>query len=319
MGPMMTSEAVRAAVLSDQPWTRLDELVRTELAAGRTTAQIYATLSNMRDEITRTPTLSEDGEDAFGDTLDALTGNCHSDCQYRDPPNTTLPTQVEVARLPRLARLAFAGRCARRMLPLFRAMSGATHAAVSTLAQGVAAVEDAAERMPPDPELARQMVSTATNIGRSVGDYRAARAAYAVAYAMLEVEKDATLHVVTTVIDPEKKLTDLYSAVRRDFEHLVRLTEWQHWTDDTPVPPEVFGPLWPEGPPPGCPAESDVPHRQDLALELVSAARDLETMTEDRAVHLFYAINAYYIARTGHRLTMEDLRPFISTGVPAEV
>src|SRR5262249_40248212 len=25
------------------------------------------------------------------------------------------------------------------------------------------------------------------------------------------------------------------------------------WTDDTPVPPKFFGPLWPEGPPPGWP------------------------------------------------------------------
>src|SRR4051812_9654562 len=114
---MLTLDAVRAAVLSDKPWTRLDELVRAELAAGRTTRQIYADLIGVADEIDDTPGLPEDGSDAFGDTLDALTGMCHRDCQYRDPPNPSLPTEEEIAKLPRWARVAFAARCARRVLP----------------------------------------------------------------------------------------------------------------------------------------------------------------------------------------------------------
>jgi hypothetical protein len=35
-------------------------------------------------------------------------------------------------------------------------------------------------------------------------------------------------------------------CVRRDFEKLVSLAKKHGWTDDTPVPPDVFGPLWPE-------------------------------------------------------------------------
>src|SRR5688572_9068688 len=34
--------------------------------------------------------------------------------------DTTLPTKEEIERLPRWARVAFAARCARRVLPLFR-------------------------------------------------------------------------------------------------------------------------------------------------------------------------------------------------------
>lgn len=30
---------------------------------------------------------------------------------------------------------------------------------------------------------------------------------------------------------------------RRDFDRLARLAKEQNWTDDTPVPPDVFGPL----------------------------------------------------------------------------
>ena len=42
-------------------------------------------------------------------------------------------------------------------------------------------------------------------------------------------------------------------------------------------------------------------------------------MTEDEAVNLFNTIDAYYIARTGNRLTMEDLRPLIAVSELAEV
>ena len=35
--------------------------------------------------------------------------------------------------------------------------------------------------------------------------------------------------------------------IRRDFDRVWRLAQANGWSDDTPVPPEVFGPLWPEG------------------------------------------------------------------------
>ncbi|HEV3386908.1 MAG TPA: hypothetical protein VG097_18975 [Gemmata sp.] len=91
MRHMITIETVRTAILSTKPWPLLDELVRTELAAGRKTMQIYEILIGMADEIDNTPAVSEDGRDAFGDALDALTGMCHPDCQYKDPPIATLP------------------------------------------------------------------------------------------------------------------------------------------------------------------------------------------------------------------------------------
>lgn len=43
-------------------------------------------------------------------------------------------------------------------------------------------------------------------------------------------------------------------AVHRDYECLKSLCETQGWNDATPVPPEVFGPFWPEGAPEGWPA-----------------------------------------------------------------
>ena len=114
-------------------------------------------------------------------------------------------------------------------------------------------------------------------------------------------------------------IADVAPIIRRDFDQIARLAEWQRWTDDTPVPPEIFGPLWPEKRTAGWPADSDIPQRSDLPLELLSRGRNLEQMTEDETVHLFNLINEYYIARTGNRLTMEGLRPFLTAAVLVEV
>lgn len=90
---MIPLAAVRAAALSAMPWDRLDELVRAELAAGRKVAEIADVFITMVDAVCYTPGLSEDGSDAFGDTIDALTGNCHSDYCHTDFPKNTPPAE----------------------------------------------------------------------------------------------------------------------------------------------------------------------------------------------------------------------------------
>ena len=77
--------------MSDLPWTRLDEIVRAEMAAGRKVKEIFSDLHTMLDDVRNTPGISEDGDDAILDTLDALTGNCRKDQCYYDPPRTDLP------------------------------------------------------------------------------------------------------------------------------------------------------------------------------------------------------------------------------------
>lgn len=36
-------------------------------------------------------------------------------------------------------------------------------------------------------------------------------------------------------------------CVRRDFDRIAYLVKKHNWTDDTPVPPNAFGPMWPKG------------------------------------------------------------------------
>lgn len=49
------------------------------------------------------------------------------------------------------------------------------------------------------------------------------------------------------------------AVIRRDFETIKRLAKENGWTDDTPVPQDVFGPLWPEGREPKWTTQRDKP------------------------------------------------------------
>ena len=103
----------------------------------------------------------------------------------RKKPKPMLPSAEEIASLPRLARVAFAARCAARVQPL---------------------------------------------TGRADPTGQSPDAAVAAA--------------AVTILRVSPKPGELV-LFRHDFERLRRLAKANGWTDETPVPPEVFGPLWP--------------------------------------------------------------------------
>jgi hypothetical protein len=112
------------------------------------------------------------------------TPSCPPLSAYYQSRTPLVPTEEEVAKLPRLARVAFVERCALRVKPV--------------RPSGIATAADAA----------RAIFETAT-------------------------------------ID--SPLTAQLRCIRRDFVRLKRLARKEKWTDDTPVPPDVFGPMWPPG------------------------------------------------------------------------
>lgn len=159
---------------------------------------------------------------------------------YRPGPGALLrkrvplvPTSEEVARLPRWARVAFAARCARRVQPALSFFSdGAPEQhhlrAVANHASDTAIIT--ARNAPlRDSHIAAHVTARTDD---------AAPAAAAAAAAARFLFETATLGT---------PLTAQLRCIRRDFARLKRLAREQKWTDDTPVPPEVFGPMWPEG------------------------------------------------------------------------
>lgn len=328
---MITTDAVRRALASPQPWSALDELVVAELAAGRLTDQLHGELITTLDEIRAEADHDEDTDEPLLDTLDRLSGNCRAELAYRNPP--VLPTDEEIAKLPRWARVAFAARCARRVLPSFRANSypEPDRNTLQLLAVGVARAESGGNDAEMNGLIGAYKLIHSVTLASAQTKHTPAYLALNVANAVsLAVELRIAANVVDTdhhargcleCVGFAKGATanDVTSVIRRDFDHLARLAYAYDWTDDTPVPPEVFGPLWPEGKPAGWPDDPQLPRRTDIALEMVAAERATEEMIEDEVVNLFLAMNRFHIARTGQPLTVEDFQPFLTALVPAGV
>jgi hypothetical protein len=104
----------------------------------------------------------------------------------------------------------------------------------------------------PDPD--RPLVPTAAEVAALPGKARAAFAARCAkrvaplagspAPAALDAAGAAGLMLAaSTVASPVRAWL---RRLRRDFDRLVFLAKRDEWTDDTPVPPDVFGPLWPK-------------------------------------------------------------------------
>lgn len=191
-----------------------------------------------------------------------------------------LPDRAEIARLPLLARVAFAARCARRVLSVYR-----NHARLDGFESEAVIVDTAlrlTERFPYDAARVAEEAYAGTYVPDTnvVSDNAADAALSAVASAeratrfadacgagSFEAESDevtfnvraaafsAAQAILLTSSDP----SDL-SFIRRDFSLARRLAKMNRWADDTPVPPEVFGPLWPEGREPEWAKETPEPH-----------------------------------------------------------
>jgi len=96
---MIPLPSLRSALLAQDPFAEMDRLIRSQLAAGRTTREIFDELNPLLDLARSTPGITVEGEEALFGTMDALTGDCHPDCRYTDQltesslsGNGTIPT-----------------------------------------------------------------------------------------------------------------------------------------------------------------------------------------------------------------------------------
>ncbi len=321
---MITLDAVRTALSAADPYTRMDELVRAEMAAGHKVKEIVEQFKPVVDNALETQGLSEDSEEALLGTLDALMGSCRADQRYVDPPNTSLPTEAEITKLPRWARVAFAARCARRVQPLYGTNTPPPIPRyIEAISRAIRLAESCAAQASVEPIEFTTAVSDAysARVGTSDPSYSVARAAMNAADCPPKPAEAA--EIVRQAVDAANQavsaVTSIASDLRRDFDQLLNLALTDRWHASTPVPPEVFGPLWPEGPPKGWPVDPDARKHTDIAMETVTGDGLEERIVEDEVVNLFNAMNHYHIARGGQPLSLEDFQPLISALVPAGV
>ena len=94
---MIRLDDIRTALRTPDPEGTLDGLIRRELGGGRTIADVYRDFTAVLPEVYRLPECAGAALDGLQGALDALSGQCHPDAQYKDAP----PPATNGAAMPR--------------------------------------------------------------------------------------------------------------------------------------------------------------------------------------------------------------------------
>ena len=256
-----------------------------------------------------------------------------------------LPTEDDIAKLPRWAKVAFAARCARRVQPLFQ------RCWPEALAEHLQAIDRALELVEK---------SAAHSVNRYV---RAAAAAYARADAAIYTRANATVcggaatraasaatRAATAAAraaaraDDARAAAAAFAAAARaavagiwanarvgsmiwdDFITILALSKQQQWTDKTPVPPSVFGAMSSNGVPQDLSiqptdktepnqAEPDLPLIKGLIFELYATLETPPDVIEEGLVRIYKVANNYHMARGAGVLSFSKFRRMVNACV----
>lgn len=293
-------------------------------------------------------------------------------------PTKGSPTREEISQLPKWARVAFAARCARRVEPLYTSFwPDAPLKYVSVLQEGIQLAEQSAaaaddkfpKDYPDDDSFATAEEAEANAASAALATYFAGHAARA--SGALGAGADAAFGAVTRAVSGALEATNaaFYSeepyatidghlaekAIRADFESILQASKNGRWHHDTPVPPEFFGPMWPDGTPAGWPnrivflgdplidplleetlfnspilsgtvppvngEDTSVREHPEHGLRLSVFLPEFVDTDEasEKLLDLIRAMNAYHIACGGSGLEIEDWQMFEPADEPAEV
>lgn len=234
----------------------------------------------------------------------------------------TIPTEEEIEQLPRWAKLAFAARCARRVLPLFtKYWPDAPKEHVDELAYAVEIAEknasiafgitDAqAETAESDEasflyDAVQDAAIAATKDAKA--DSRSSHVAYTVLYAFTEnsfTENSSRADISAAAADKSS-----ISSIRSDFTRIWNASRQNKWTDDTPVPPSVFGPL------------DDIENDEHVVMALRAFGEPgvSASILADQMLAVYKALNVYTLAKYGKHLSRGEFRRLVlqNAGVPA--
>jgi hypothetical protein len=195
------------------------------------------------------------------------------------------PTDEQIAALPRLAWVALAARAARRVLPAFRrGWPNVPEEHQAALAQAVEFAESAATRGSCDSMTARPVAAAVGRAESAVsaaefwsrpgatGAHPGVSEAFARANVVSALQSRiaaATASLAAVAAASPAASREAALAVRKvsqmglalggngalhafilagwaDYDRLAALAAGGHWTNDTPVSSDVFGPLWPD-------------------------------------------------------------------------
>lgn len=262
----------------------------------------------------------------------------------------SIPTKAEIAKLPVVARVAFAARCARRVQPSFTvAWTNAPEDHVRAIETALARVEHYT-RAPRSETIIAVWAARAAACAAKAASHAVIASRYATTFGTRVDFDDAAADAINAnsyaarvstyldsanndnietaaaryadVADDDNAVDDAFraiaiattigvtAAIRRDLDLLLHASKTENWTDDTPVPPEFFGPMWPDGPPEGWPEEeaaTSAPPTLKVEIQ-VPAGMDEQRSKEfnQRVARLFAEMSALHVAMGGNGLRIID-------------
>ena len=172
--------------------------------------------------------------------------------------SSSVPTENEIAALPQWAKVAFAVRCAQRVLPMLSQLwPDGTRGHLPALEATVAEAEVVAQTGKRDAAVYNSVQLGAVNAAHHIaGQARRlpkdiSDAVFVVAAAHYAAYTEAPAQWAATTAKAAARAAELLSIptaplIRADFESLKNKVATERWTDATTVSQGVFGPLWPD-------------------------------------------------------------------------
>jgi hypothetical protein len=177
-----------------------------------------------------------------------------------------IPTKDDIHDLPRWAKVAFLGRCVERMLPIIKKDWSDLPKAAQFLIASAGVMSSVSAEAAHEASAKKEIDQTAAFLKQAEElDHRAAAHAiavcgYAAAIPMIANMLKSTDLVVAALesfsfayqgIGLSESLA--IDSVWPDFVTIRNAAKAENWTNDTAVPSEAFGALWPNGTPKGWP------------------------------------------------------------------
>lgn len=207
--------------------------------------------------------------------------------------------EIEVLQLPRWARVAFAARCALRVLPCYRLNDShpelRPHVDSIVGACNLAAISASNGRYSPskfdDSNLvdARDAAVVAAATSNASGDAISAAEAAIAALDCAGMAVVRNAGYVADAVEAAAAVTagdDIGAAIRSDFEAVLSASKNGNWTDDTKVSQGVFGPMWPSGEPDWYPEglrwQRSVLKEKNVEFVITFAATEVDSNSADQ-------------------------------------
>jgi hypothetical protein len=279
--------------------------------ADRAVAETQAAIKRIGSQL---PPIAGSGNIVLGAVTMTATGT------VTPPPADRLPTEQEIAALPRWAQVAFAARCARRVLPVFKyAWPAAPSPDMDRLENAVERAETADTNSLAAAEEAHAVGLDATDaVDSNAADERAVAVA-----AIIEIAAAGSVRAImkspgvtdhaTDSVRHAARVLGTVDHIREDFEAIRAFASASDLTIEEPISPTVFGPLWPEGRPEGWPdpeRAAGIVITFDIPDDMTTA--DAVALAEELAA----ALCALDLAGGGHGVAIQ---PPLEITAPARV